>query len=156
MRQDELSGLLQRASEISTETENLLANDPELALIAHSAEEAGLPREAILAALRERLAERGNLIKAGEIVLAESVDGIFYPALVKETNGTMVKVRFLQGGDSFLPSHSQRTLGPSFNFSLRRWGCGLLAISRDSTKTRERQRSNVGEQNIRFRLKKCA
>ena len=48
MRQDELSGLLQRASEISTETENLLANDPELALIAHSAEEAGLPREAIL------------------------------------------------------------------------------------------------------------
>ena len=70
MRPDELSGLLQRASEISTETEDILASDPELALIAHAAEEAGLPREAILAALRERLAERGNLVRAGEIVLA--------------------------------------------------------------------------------------
>lgn len=142
MREDELSGLLRRASEISTETEEILTNDPEMAMIAHSAEEAGLPREAVLQALRERLAERNNLFKANEIVLAGSADGMFYAALVKGTEGGTVKVRFFQGGDAFVPATAIQPFsaipGSKFQFftdALGMWTTGRLTRFNEDSRT---------------------
>lgn len=142
MREDELSGLLRRATEISTETEHLLVEDPELAQIAHAAEEAGLPREAILQALRERLAEKNNLFKDNEIVLAESADGIFYPALIKGTEGATVKVRFFQGGEAFVTAHSVQPFsavpGARFQFFAKElgvWATGALTRFNEDART---------------------
>lgn len=142
MREDEMSGLLRRASEISDESEALLLADPELAIIARSAEEAGLPREAVLLALRERLAEKSNLFNSGEIVLAESTDGIFYPAIIKEIDGLTTKVRFFQGGEAHLQIQSLQPFsampGSRFQFfapTLGTWTKGNLIRFQDDTRT---------------------
>ena len=108
-----------------------------------AAEEAGLPREAIEQALRERFEFAGALPTAGELAFAKSSDGKFYVAEVLEAAPTSARVRFLKGGEhtikpeelrpcSLLPG--QRVVCPWSDWGW--WTCTVISYNSDKKKVK--------------------
>lgn len=69
----------------------------DLANVLQAAQEAGLPREAVEQALRER-ADVGFDPEVGELVFAKSTDGKYYAARVLALEDSFCEVRFCKGG----------------------------------------------------------
>lgn len=103
LTEDDIKGVLARAEEI-----HLRAVSPSSADIVVAAEEAGLPREAVEQALRERFELFGEPPKVGELVFAKSTDERHYVAEVLAEAANGYKVRFAKGGESTVPLESLR------------------------------------------------
>lgn len=99
-----------------------------------AAEEAGLPRDAIEQALRERLESSKLQTAPGEFVFAPSADGKLYVAEVIESNSTKIRVKFLNGSEStvspesaqaatFLPGTKVYANWPHWGW----WNCTVLS-----------------------------
>ncbi|MFZ4506217.1 MAG: hypothetical protein ACOYON_00790 [Fimbriimonas sp.] len=96
---EEMTALLQRAQEIDAGRLGTVEGASETESFVRAAEEAGISREAITQAMRERLQPTISDLQTGERVFAKSADGAFYVALVSKVDGPIAKVRFLNGGD---------------------------------------------------------
>lgn len=99
MDQDELRQLLTRAEEIQAQSNVDVRLDEELRQVVAAAEEAGLDRESIMRALKERKSLVRPLAE-GELVFARSADGHSYPARLTSVDALSATVKFLNGGDS--------------------------------------------------------
>jgi hypothetical protein len=101
LSEKDLRETLRRAQEIAQQSRGLAEAEPELAYETYlqAAEEVGIPREATLQALRERLLTPVGTVQPGYMVFAPSVDGAWYPATVARIDGQMVTVRFVSGDD---------------------------------------------------------
>lgn len=95
---NDLTEILARAQEIDQDSSHILKTRPDLAEIVTAAAETGLPREAVLAALRERLAEQALEHEPGEPVFAESPDGHWYAASFNGQSGNRISLRYYNGG----------------------------------------------------------
>lgn len=111
--------------------------------VIRAAEEAGLPREAIEQAIRERFEFVGALPKPGELAFAKSTDGKFYVSEVIESAPTSARVRFLKGGElsvrpedlkplSLLPG--QRVVCPWPDWGW--WTCTVVSYNADKKKVK--------------------
>lgn len=98
----EIREVLARAGEIHHSEQSGM----EVEAILAAAEEAGLPREAVLQALQERLVTSLEVPKVGDRVFAESADRKRYVADVLEVlEGQRLRVRFLRGGERLVGLH---------------------------------------------------
>lgn len=95
----DLSSLITRAEEIHEDL-NRLGRQGDVSELLRAAEETGLNREAVLMALRERLEGKADELKEDDIVFAKSADEKWYPAFVRETKGTTVRVQFATGAET--------------------------------------------------------
>lgn len=107
----ELREVLERAQEIDSETGVLLRQNPEWADMIEAAEEAGVPREAILEALRERVGAVATDFGAGELVFATSGNGWFNPAKIETVRNGRARVRFLGGGEAEVDLRDVKSFG---------------------------------------------
>jgi len=103
LSEEDVSQTLRRASEI-VEQQSALTVNPETTssfeIHLRSAEEAGIPRAAMLQALSERYILSAPSLKEGEIVFAPSADKAWYAAAVKNVvNESSVTIEFLSGGE---------------------------------------------------------
>lgn len=94
-----LAEVLRRAHEISGQTDLMLEPHPEVEEYVRAAEEAGIPREATLQALRERLSFPLEAFKVGDFVFAKSADNRYYVAKLLSLEGRQARVHFLTGSD---------------------------------------------------------
>ena len=103
--QAEMTELLQRAHAIQEEGASL---GPEHEAFIKAAEEAGIHRDAVLQAVRERLVVPKGLFQEGQFVFAKSADSHFYVAELLEFEGLSAKVSFLTGGDALVSGNDIR------------------------------------------------
>lgn len=108
MQDADFRDLLQRAEEIQAQSGVQLELNPELAQLVAAAEEAGLEKEAVLQALRERISTSGKALEPGDLVFAPSSDEHFYVAKVLSKSGAQVKLQFLNGGEAHLDASTLR------------------------------------------------
>jgi hypothetical protein len=94
----ELRETLERAREIATKSSEWVAPDPSGEAFLNAAEEIGIPREALLQALRERQSALGLSFTVGQTIFAPSVDGFWYPAEVTSVGQHTAEVQFVHGG----------------------------------------------------------
>lgn len=96
----EIGPILSRAQEMA-ELDEVVAADPRLRGYIDAAEEAGIPRQATIQALRERLVEGKNEempdFQPGELILATTGDGFYNVARYEKTTRTGIKVKFVGG-----------------------------------------------------------
>lgn len=85
-----------------------LLEQPDLAALVEAAHEAGLSKDSVALALRERLAERQNWYKPGDLVFSLSADGRWYPSVFLSIEGSRIHVRYLTGGESICEPHQIR------------------------------------------------
>jgi len=133
------SEVLRRAQEIEAQSNLLLRPDQEVDAFVKAAEEAGIARDAVMQALRERLGYVPEELAPDTQVFAKSADGAFYVAKVLEVKGRSVRVRFLSGSDhtvditdvrsfSLSPGQKIQYLSPSYFM----WVTGeLIRFNRD-------------------------
>lgn len=131
--------VFKRATEISSETSQLL-EFPEVDAYVRAAEEAGIPRDATLQALRERLASMEKTFTPDESVFAKSQDGYFYPGKIVKVESSSATVRFYNGGEgpvslsdlrpmSMAPGSKVQYMSPSMSM----WYSAVVArFNRDS------------------------
>ncbi|MBL8065828.1 MAG: hypothetical protein JNM34_08210 [Chthonomonadaceae bacterium] len=102
MDQEQIRQLLTRAEEIQQQNAVELQAREDVEGLVEAAAEAGLDREAILQALRERISVTEKPLNPGDLAFAPSSDGNLYVAKIvsADTHGT--KVRFLNGGEADL------------------------------------------------------
>jgi hypothetical protein len=135
LNQEQVRDVLVRAEEIRQQR-MFLPSEREIEDVLRAAEEAGLDREAVLQAMRERLSVLGEPPKTGERVFAKSSDGQYYVATVTEVKDAALRVRFGQGGEhlvstaeirpcSFLPG--QRVVCPWPDWGW--WTCKVLSYN---------------------------
>jgi hypothetical protein len=121
--------VLARAEELHTGSRGQLGMD--LAAVLRAAEEAGLPREAVEQAIREKLGAIREPCP-GELWFAPSADGRRYVAEVLRVEEGMAQVRFLKGGQhsaqlralqqaTFLPGERIECPWPLWGW----WGCNV-------------------------------
>ncbi len=102
-----------------------------------AAEEAGLPREAVEQALRERLEAETPNLNPGEFVFAPSADGKLYVAEVKSSNSVGTSVQFLNGSEltvsaaqiqpaKFLPGSKVNANWPHWGW----WQCTVISFDK--------------------------
>ena len=126
--------MLARAGEIQLHSEPGESQAAEIEAIVAAAEEAGLSREAVLQAMRERLHTVVQAPAVGTRVFATSADGKLYVADVTTATEQSVRVRFLKGGEldvplgaiqpcSFLPG--QRVVCPWLDWGW--WTCTVVS-----------------------------
>lgn len=99
LSEEELSGTLTRAREIAEQGQALALPGADLDALVSAGEEVGIPRDAILQALRERHPVATEVFTAGQLVFAPSIDGAWYPATIATLGGHSATVRFLNGGE---------------------------------------------------------
>jgi hypothetical protein len=104
LTEDDVKGVLARAEEIHSRS--VEGHDSESIL--HAATEAGLPREAVEQALRERFDLFGEPPKVDDVVFARSSDDRHYVATVLGVTESGARVRFVKGGEATLPYSSLR------------------------------------------------
>lgn len=139
LNQDQLRDVLARAEEIRLQR-GITPSQRDIEEVLSVAEEAGLDRESVLQAVRERLSVLGEPPKNGDRIFAKSSDGNYYVATVQDAKDGVLKVRFAQGGDhtvnamdvrpcSFLPGQKVVCPWPSWGW----WTCRVLSFdaSRD-------------------------
>ena len=99
LTEDEFSETLRRAQEIAYQSRDLASPEPAYETYLKAAEEVGVPRDALLQALRERLLIPSESLEVGGKVFAPSVDGACYPATITRLDGQSVTVEFVSGGE---------------------------------------------------------
>jgi hypothetical protein len=105
LSQEEVRDTLRRAEEIAATRLTVATSAEETVPVeefVRAAEEVGISREAVLAALQEREANAslpGRTFRLEEKVWAVSADGFTYPAKVIDVQGERVRVHFLNGGE---------------------------------------------------------
>ncbi len=99
LSEKELRETLRRAQEIAQQSRGLAEPEPAYETYLKAAEEVGVPREATLQALRERLLLPVGSVEPGYMLFAPSVDRAWYPATVVRLEGQTVFVRFVSGGE---------------------------------------------------------
>lgn len=97
MGPDQIREVLARAEAIQARQSLRLDDSAEVEALVSAASEAGLSRDAVLQALRERL-QAAAPPEPGETAFAKSADGHSYLAEVVEVKDHSVKVAFLGGG----------------------------------------------------------
>jgi hypothetical protein len=97
LSETELHETLARAREIADRGGERVAPDVAFDAYVQAAEEMGIPREAILQALRERSAGAGFEFAEGQRVFAPSLDGFWYPARIVNIGDLTAVVKFDQG-----------------------------------------------------------
>jgi hypothetical protein len=100
LTEEQIRDALSRAEELHLRSALASDNDPAIESVLNAAEEMGLPREAMLKALQERLGKPMATPKVGERVFAKSADGKYYVAEVLATEGEEFRIRFLSGADA--------------------------------------------------------
>jgi hypothetical protein len=97
LNDSEMDGILQRADEIAREGIHVL--DPQAAYAPYldAAEEMGIPREAVIYALEERLRTPLEPIRPGARVFAMGADGAFYAARIESIDKLRAQVWFANG-----------------------------------------------------------
>jgi len=124
--EEELRETFQRAREITEQSRDLAAPEAQYEDYLKAAEELGIPREATLQALRERLLISGEAFTEGHIVFAPSVDGFWYPATLLTLNEHTVTVRFLSGAEHTCARSDLRPLsllpGRKLEADIPNWG----------------------------------
>jgi hypothetical protein len=99
---EELTETTYRAQEIASQIEASGGNsalEERYAAYLSAAEEMGIPREAALQALRERLQIHEVSVDEGDRIFAPSADGFWYAATVKSVNKHKATVVFDVGGE---------------------------------------------------------
>ena len=102
---EEMTQILRRAQEIASSEQALLEDHHEWGPVIDAAEEAGLNRDSIMAAIRERLAE-------------QAIE--HQPAVFQSTRPSGVVVRYLTGGEGTLPATDIRpfTMSPGMKIDV--------------------------------------
>lgn len=128
--EQQIREILARAEQIHLGAGEELESDSK-ALI-KAAEEAGLPREAVEQALRERLEAETPNLNPGEFVFAPSSDGKLYVAEVKSTSASSTTVNFLNGSDLAVPTHQIQPAkflpGSKVSANWPHWGWWLCTV----------------------------
>lgn len=109
---EEMRQTLRRAAEIAQQappSEGQATGD-ELEAYLDAAEEAGLPRKALLQALREKHLAPADAVRPGDFLLAPSADGNFYVATVEALDGPVAQVAFHNGGTHLVARTDLRPL----------------------------------------------
>src|SRR5688500_18898375 len=99
LTETELAETVQRAREIADQGRELATPEARYEDYIHAAEEVGIPREAMLQAIRERVLVPGENLEEGQIVFAPSADGFWYPAELKTLGEQTSTVHFVTGAD---------------------------------------------------------
>ena len=94
--------ILTRAEEIRSQGSIRLDDSTEIEQLLSAAEETGLPRDAVMQALRERIVVDTRPVELGSLVFAKSADGCSYPARVTMNDDSIVHVEFLSGASATL------------------------------------------------------
>lgn len=105
---EEIRTLLERAQEIHQQQQLRLDDSAEVDSLVGAAVEAGVPREAMVQALRERLAAVGRPPEVGDKAFAKSADGRYYVAEVLEADDFQARVRFFSGQEASVPKSDLR------------------------------------------------
>ncbi|MBV6458580.1 MAG: hypothetical protein HONBIEJF_01712 [Fimbriimonadaceae bacterium] len=100
MTNEQFRDVLARAEEIDMQRALRLEETNETNQLIQAAEEAGLSREAVLTALRERISLTEHPLSEGDLVFAQSADDRHYVAKVLSVEGGILHVQFLNGADS--------------------------------------------------------
>lgn len=143
MDQAEIRELLQRAEEIQAQSGVHLEQNPQLANLVAAAEEAGLDKEAVLQALRERISVAGKPVEDGDLVFAPSSDTHLYVARVLQSKGATARVQFLTGGEvdiamnelrpfAILPGQTLACPWPSWGW----WNCKVVGYDSANQKVK--------------------
>ncbi len=99
---EQLRDVLARAEEIQRESRYGDELSVDLDTVIGAAEEMGLSRPVVERALRERLALSAPP-RVGELTFAQTANGKFYVARVLEISEEGADVRFLSGGEHYVP-----------------------------------------------------
>ena len=102
LTEDQVREALYRAEELHLRQALSDEDDPAIESVLNAAEEMGLPREAMLQALQERLGQPMPTPVSGERVFARSADGNYYVADVEVAEPGRIRVRYLSGGEATL------------------------------------------------------
>lgn len=116
--------------------------ESESEIVIRAAEEAGLPREAVEQAIRERFDIPAEIPKPGELVFARSSDGRYYVAEVLEAEKG-IRVRFSKGGEvnltlqdlrpcNFLPGARVVCPWPDWGW----WTCTVISYNVEKRKVK--------------------
>lgn len=107
LSEDELQGVLSRAQALTTEDHELAPFEA----FVQAAQEAGIPRDAVVQALRERLASRPEIIP-GQLVYAPSTDDWLYVARVQRIQGDIAYIQFVSGAEVAMAVHQLQPFAP--------------------------------------------
>ena len=100
LNEEELSQTTRRAFELAAVGQDATTLEKKYSDYIRATEELGVPREAVLQALREQLNVHEMEVESGQRVFAPSADGFWYCATVTQVNGEQIKVRFDSGGET--------------------------------------------------------
>jgi hypothetical protein len=136
LNENEIREILKRAEQIHVGA-SLEEEDSDSKALIKAAEEAGLPREAIEQALRERLGTQTTQAAAGDFIFAPSTDGKLYIAEFIESNSHTTRGRFLTGGEisfptdqaqpaQFLPGSKVQANWPNYGW----WTCTVISFDK--------------------------
>lgn len=141
MDPEDVRQLLVRAEEIQHQQAVGLEARPEVLQLVEAATEAGLDRDAVLQALRERISVTERKLEPGDLVFAPSTDGNLYVATVKEVTAGSVAVKFLNGGETTLAAADLRPFailsGQELYCPWPNWGwwkCDVVSYDADNRK----------------------
>jgi len=98
LNEEDLSQTTRRAFELATIGQDATTLEKKFADYIRATEELGIPRDAVLQALREQLNVHDMEVESGQRVFAPSDDGHWYAATVTSVNGEQTTVRFDSGG----------------------------------------------------------
>lgn len=143
LTEEETRQVLARAEAIQARSGSGTTPMVSVGAILGAAEEAGLSREAVEQALRERATLVPETPKSGDLAYARSVDGREYVAEVLEADRDWLRVRFLNGGEqsvrsdqvrpaSFPPGERVTCPWPGWGW----WPCTVLSYDRDRRSVR--------------------
>jgi preprotein translocase subunit YajC len=125
--EQELQATLRRAQEIAEAgNEQTVPAEPELETYIRSAEEAGIPREAFILAMQERMQAPLQSVQVGDRVFAPSADEALYVATVTAVDGQAITVKFESGGEHRCSITSLQTMslmpGRKLEYRDKTWG----------------------------------
>lgn len=98
MNQEAIRSILVRAEEIDREARIDPQSDPRFADLVSAASEAGINKDSVIQALRERIAVLVAEPEVGDMVFALSVDGDYHLAKFLGESGNYAEVEFYGGG----------------------------------------------------------
>lgn len=110
LTQEEIGQTISRANQI-VEQQSAAPANPSAGYEAYvsAAEEIGIPRDAMLQALRERQLLPVDSVSPGDSVFALSADNAFYPAtIVRVVNDASIVVKFVAGGEHTVSAYDIR------------------------------------------------
>jgi len=108
LEREELSKVLSRAQEIAAREADGAPLEDRFAAYLQATDELGLPRDAVIQALKEQLSIEDVDTQVGARVFALSADGFHYTAVVVGVEGPKVRVRFDVGGEQLCDMSSLR------------------------------------------------